>query len=451
MYSQPVTATSASLPPVGEGNQAIASEASIPASVEPTHSVQAGLPSTDQEQTKPKTYSVKPIHLDNRANWSVLHDAVKHNNPEFVEHLVKNYYPMGPFVGDINRIYQEKTALYLAAESGYDSIVEILIEGGAELNKKAGFFQQTPLSSTMSTGSSHPATMKILLDAGCEIEETNAQGQTPLHVASLTHCTASLQLLLEYGANREASDSDNNTPLISCALYYHTPFFDKRGSLELLLDAGVNVEEKSKDGFNAFHTLIQNGAEREDVRLMLKYGADMNAHNQTSVPPPPLYIAMNRLLSSEFSERDREKSEMRFCHLLDLIVFLLNADADLDIKAPLPDKSIGTIRHFLYTGNIQNTLESIISREQFSNRATEKLAQFLDDIEAIENTPLPLLRLTRRFFGFHIRGCSKGHSKAYLNRVKTLPIPNPLKGFIQFQEPVPAAQEASLLSSDSKV
>ncbi len=234
MNTQPLTSASSSLPQRREEYRAITSGASMPKSVQPTQSIQGESPFSGPEYDNQKTFTVSPIDLDKCKNCSLLYEAVDANNASFVSYLLEH---SDDFTFDINKkhtlLYRwtalhlaakkgnativrmfllygsalkldinqldnfGRTALHIAASEGHDPIVRMLVQQtGIKLNIKDKFSESTPLLCTFGEGKTHLSTMKILLEAGCCIEEGNNKAVTPLHLASRMNRTSSVGLLL---------------------------------------------------------------------------------------------------------------------------------------------------------------------------------------------------------------------------------------------------------------
>ncbi|KAL3417967.1 PFS domain-containing protein [Phlyctema vagabunda] len=104
-----------------------------------------------------------------------------------------------------------RTPLSLAVETGYDAVVKLLLEKGAEVEAKDKN-GRTPLSLAVETG--YDAVVKLLLEKGAEVEAKDKNGRTPLSLAVETEYYAVVKLLLEKGANLEARDVEGQTPLM---------------------------------------------------------------------------------------------------------------------------------------------------------------------------------------------------------------------------------------------
>jgi hypothetical protein len=105
---------------------------------------------------------------------------------------------------DVKDTYNQ-TPLSWAARNGYEAVVKLLLEKGAELESKDNRYGQTPLS--WAAGSGHEAVVKLLLEKGAELESKSRNGQTPLSWAAEDGHEAVVKLLLEKGAELESKDN----------------------------------------------------------------------------------------------------------------------------------------------------------------------------------------------------------------------------------------------------
>jgi len=102
------------------------------------------------------------------------------------------------------------SALGSASGNGHTAIVKILLDAGADINAKDGWGQSIIY---LACDGGHDETLKVLIDAGGDIEERSEQfhNRTPL-ICAFWHdeCT---RLLLQAGANKEARDDKGMTAL----------------------------------------------------------------------------------------------------------------------------------------------------------------------------------------------------------------------------------------------
>jgi len=88
--------------------------------------------------------------------------------------------------------------------------------------------------------------VKIFIDAGCDVNARNNQGQTPLHVALICEFDNRIEmvkLLVENGADVNARDNEEETPLH--IEHYGDPHTD---IVEYLISKGADINAKNKYG-----------------------------------------------------------------------------------------------------------------------------------------------------------------------------------------------------------
>lgn len=93
----------------------------------------------------------------------------------------------------------------------------------------------------------------LALDYSPRQKFPEADGGTPLHVASSSNHTLTAHILVQAGAEIDAFDDNNETPLMIAA-YNGFP-----SMVRYLIAAGAKIELKSDDGMTALHLATQNG------------------------------------------------------------------------------------------------------------------------------------------------------------------------------------------------
>ena len=160
-------------------------------------------------------------------------------------------------------------SIFEAATNGDTTVVRELLSRDPNLVRSADERERTALHHAVRGGSA--STVRILLEAGAEINAQQHGGQTALHAAALRGQTEIVRLLLDNGADVELRESYGRTPLLLVAR--------ETGSVEMatiLLDAGAEI-----DGRDRFESTSLNLAAWRGfaglVDLFLERGADVPA------------------------------------------------------------------------------------------------------------------------------------------------------------------------------
>ena len=95
------------------------------------------------------------------------------------------------------------TALHFAAREGHVDAVKVLIEAGCNL-EAVDRVRSTPLHRAAALG--HPRVLAALLDAGAPLEARDSSGQTALHVAAACGRLKAVDFLLDRGSSQNTRD-----------------------------------------------------------------------------------------------------------------------------------------------------------------------------------------------------------------------------------------------------
>ena len=206
----------------------------------------------------------------------VLHRAAKSKNAALCPLLLARGAELSA------RNQNGETPLHCAAAAGFSSAVWLLLNEGALLNSvdKRGW---TVVHTAASTD--HSGVVEMLLEEGNTIrsidDPTNNQKRlTPLHIAALKDCEATLRLLVYAGANIEA-------PMGNGGVAFHLATENGHATiLNVLLKRGakVGVKEQRKNKATALH-LAAPGGHTTAVEILLEKGANIESKNVNGETP----------------------------------------------------------------------------------------------------------------------------------------------------------------------
>ena len=201
--------------------------------------------------------------------------------------------------------------------------VKLLLEHGAKVNKR-NKDNQTPFLLAMKLGWFRIA--RILLEHGADAMVENVDGKSPWHLLSenqiynedevLDHAL----LLWRFGVEVNISDENNETPL---HLAIRTDLLKLAG---FLLEHGADANAENDQGMTPLHMLSEAVIKDEGdvlnlVRLLLKHGAEVNRRDKNN--QTPLHVAMqtNQLRFAGFllehgADANAENQGMTPLHML---------------------------------------------------------------------------------------------------------------------------------------
>jgi len=137
--------------------------------------------------------------------------------------------------------------LLIAARSGWETTVDILLAGGAKVDVQNRFGDR-PLSVAALNGKL--AIVKKLHSRGAEI---NPPGWTPLIYAATNNQIEVMRYLIDAGANVNAEAPNGTTALMMAARGGHTE------AVELLLARGAEVNHRNQSGATALSWAERGG------------------------------------------------------------------------------------------------------------------------------------------------------------------------------------------------
>ncbi|MFC1498134.1 ankyrin repeat domain-containing protein [Verrucomicrobiota bacterium] len=161
-------------------------------------------------------------------------------------HITKTLLAAGMDVSLLPESYSSGSPLKLAVARGNIEALKMFINVGAKIPNN----QEDHMKLLRTAMESHhlnnqtvkiAAIIKILIDAGINVNICDKDGYTALHMAKYEDI---VRVLIEAGADVNAKAKDGNTPLLT-TITGGMPDFD---AIKLLLDAGAKVNVKNKYG-----------------------------------------------------------------------------------------------------------------------------------------------------------------------------------------------------------
>jgi ankyrin repeat protein len=194
-----------------------------------------------------------------------------------------------------------QTPLLLAANDGHETVVKVLIEANAETESKDKD-GQTPLSRAAEKG--HETIVKMLIEAKADVKSKDMGSRTPLCWAAMKGCKAVVETLLKVNAEIESRDSCGQTSLSKAAEQGHDTI------VQILLEANADVESRDMRSRTPLYQAARKGR-KAVVEALLKVNAEIESRDscgQTSL--------------SQAAERGHEA----------IVKMLLEAKADIESR-----------------------------------------------------------------------------------------------------------------------
>jgi ankyrin repeat protein len=167
------------------------------------------------------------------------------------------------------------TPLFQAVMGLEPAIAGLLVERGADVNKKTKLGQSTLM---LAAGSMQTEVVSMLVERGADVKAKDEEGLTPLMFAARSGSAGIAQLLIEKGAEIDAQSKDGTTALMKAIE------MGKADVVKMLIERGPDINLKDKDGWTALWWAVNNGR-TEIARMLIEKGADVNAKNKTGLTP----------------------------------------------------------------------------------------------------------------------------------------------------------------------
>ena len=199
-----------------------------------------------------------------------LHEAIQQGSVQDVQELILQ----GTDINAKNEM--DETPLYVALKLDMVSIVDILLQHGADVNCQKPTALETPLHLAAGRGLEM---VKVLISKGAKIEAKDLHGRTPFWCAALYGQYFNLEILYRNGANAEVQDHNGETPLMMAVMYA----CDK--TVEVLIQMGVKLDTRDRQGQTAMHMATILAIRTSKLEKLVRYGASMKIRNHNGMTP----------------------------------------------------------------------------------------------------------------------------------------------------------------------
>ena len=276
---------------------------------------------------------------DNDGN-TCLSVASREGHTETVRYLV------GLGQVDVNQLggCHKSTALHKAVRQNHVDAVQVLIDAGADIDKKDSE-GRTPLLHACSRGCLD--TVKVLVQAGAKLRVTNDNGDTCLLAASCGGHTDTVRYLVSLGQVdvNQVGGPDANTALHRSAEEAYADV------VQVLIDAGADIDKKN--GMRYSPLLLGCFSDANDVvKVLVRAGADVGARDRdgltclmiasaegfTTIVESLLCmpeVGVDLVDAEHWTALHHTLGSIRQLNHADVIQMLIDAGADVEAKSEL--------------------------------------------------------------------------------------------------------------------
>ena len=192
-------------------------------------------------------------------------------------------------------------ALGAAASRGHLSMVNLLVEQGADINSKGGYYGNALYLACLGK---HMAVVDFLLEKGADVNARLMKDDTALIMASSRNRSDVVQFFIGKAADVNLQSKSGETALFSASRY------SRKEIIEILVQQGADINIQNKSGETALFQASRYGFEHI-VDILVQAGADVNLQNKSG--ETALIVAF-----------ERGKREV--------VQVLIKAEVDLEVK-----------------------------------------------------------------------------------------------------------------------
>ncbi|MEC4735587.1 MAG: ankyrin repeat domain-containing protein [Wolbachia endosymbiont of Halictus tumulorum] len=299
--------------------------------------------------------------------YTSLHDATEAGDLEAVKHFIRE----GANVNEANR--DGWTPLHYAAWKGYFEVVKLLIEKRANTDAE-NIYRERPIH--LAAAGNDQKIVELLIK-GVSVDDTNKNGETPLHYATQNGQLEIAEFLIKKGARIHAKSNSGKTPLDIARekgytrivyILSHTSLHSaaEKGDLEAVkcfISRGDDVNDRSR-GFIPLRIATIHG-HLEVVKLLVDKGANM--HDKSISGNEPIHDAaasgrkdiveffVDKGASIDSADRDgwTPLHYAAYWGHLEVVKLLIDRGADVHVETNDGTKPINLARSQLHSSIIE--------------------------------------------------------------------------------------------------
>ena len=316
--------------------------------------------------------------------WKAARDGHKDVVFDFLKNVIKENLMDEIINHHTEENGQKTTPLIIAAMKGNEEVVDVLLQFGAEIDKKGtvsvrGDSRSGATALWCASRWGHYNIVKLLVDNCANINLPADSGSTPLRPACNNGKFDIVRYLVEHGADVNAADSNGHTCLMfaSYSGHYHIVHY--------LLEKGADPECVTTEGTTALHDSAEYG-HFTISKLLIETGLTMTTTDNDGMTPL-MMAAMNQKCSIV-----EYLSLLPECHLEDQIDALELLGTAFLFKAP---SDLSKAYHFFeramqerYNNPYELSLKHTIAITSIITGTTE--CQTVKDLEEIKNDQLAM-------------------------------------------------------------